>query len=242
MQDSKADILERLRREILPLQGFRNCGQITGRIDLGPINTAFHDGIFPTGAIHELLADSPENLAASIGFTMGIVSRIAGNSGVTIWIGSSINIFPPALLFYGIDPAKVIFIETKKEQDCLWAAEEALKCEGLSAVVFETAQFGFTASRRFQLAVEQSRVTGFALRRNIRNPGTTTSITRWKIEPMASVLQDQMPGVGFPRWKVELLKLRNGKPASWEIEYRQDKFHQVSHLRLMQQHRHKKTG
>jgi protein ImuA len=28
-----------------------------------------------------------------------------------------------------------------------------------------------------------------------------------------------MPGVGFPRWEVELLKVRNGEPGKWIIEW-----------------------
>jgi protein ImuA len=28
-----------------------------------------------------------------------------------------------------------------------------------------------------------------------------------------------MPGLGFARWNVELLKVRNGKPGSWQIEW-----------------------
>ncbi len=28
-----------------------------------------------------------------------------------------------------------------------------------------------------------------------------------------------MPGVGAPRWKVELLKVRNGLPGAWIVEW-----------------------
>ena len=97
--------------------------------------------------------------------------------------------------------------------------EEALKCDGLSAVIGEMQELSFTASRRLQLAVEQSRVTGFILRHNPRNLNTTACVTRWKITSLPSELADDMPGVGFPRWNVELLKIRNGKPGAWQIEW-----------------------
>lgn len=45
--------------------------------------------------------------------------------------------------------------------------EEALKCGGLAAVVGEVQDISFTASRRLQLAVEQSGVTGFESSRGL---------------------------------------------------------------------------
>ena len=36
---------------------------------------------------------------------------------------------------------------------------------------------------------------------------------------------DDIPGVGFMRWRVELLKVRNGKTGSWEIEWNEGSFH-----------------
>ena len=96
--------------------------------------------------------------------------------------------------------------------------EEALKCKGLSAVIGEMPELSFTTSRRLQLAVEQSQVTGFILRNNPKNINTTACVTRWKISSLPSQLAGGMPGVGFPRWNVALLKVRNGYPANWDIE------------------------
>ncbi len=97
--------------------------------------------------------------------------------------------------------------------------EEALKCEGLGAVVSEIQELNFKASRRLQLAVEQSHVTGFLLRDTARSFNTTACVTRWKVTPHPSDLPEGMPGVGFPRWKVELLKVRNGTPGNWIVEF-----------------------
>jgi len=105
--------------------------------------------------------------------------------------------------------------------------EEALKCEGLSAVIAEMQELSFVASRRLQLAVEQSRVSGFIHRNNPRNINTTACITRWQVSPLAAECEDDLPGVGFPRWKVSLLKVRNGTPGNWIIEYSGGKLRQV---------------
>jgi len=37
-----------------------------------------------------------------------------------------------------------------------------------------------------------------------------------------------MPGLGFPRWNIELLKVRNGQPGSWEMEWAADRFIEIS--------------
>jgi protein ImuA len=36
-----------------------------------------------------------------------------------------------------------------------------------------------------------------------------------------------MPGVGFPRWNVQLLKVRNGKPGAWQLEWEGGQFHHI---------------
>ena len=219
MAKSKADILAQLQKEILPLQGYKPAGGNIGfDAGLGIIKHSFPNALFPLGAIHEFFCNGIEDVSASCGFIAGIVSAIMERGGVSIWISSSQLIYPPALKTFGIDPDKIIFIFLKKEKEILWAMEEALKCEGLASVIAETPEISFTASRRFQLAVEQSRVTGFIVRCNPRNL-STTCVTRWKITPLPTLSEDGLPGVGFPRWKVELLKVRNGTPGVWQLEW-----------------------
>ena len=128
----------------------------------------------------------------------------------------------------------------QKEKEILWVMEEALKCEGLAAVIAETPEISFTASRRFQLAVEQSRVTGFIIRRNPKNLATAC-VTRWKISPLPSATEDGLPGVGFPRWNVELLKVRNGTPGKWQLEWA-GRFRHVSKLASITGEQQRKTG
>ncbi|WP_261387496.1 ImuA family protein [Chitinophaga pinensis] len=102
--------------------------------------------------------------------------------------------------------------------------EEALKCDGLAAVIAELPEIGFTQSRRLQLAVEQSKVTGFILRTSSRSVGTTASAARWQITPLPSAMENDMPGVGYPRWQIELLKVRNGRNGVWKMEWSEGRY------------------
>ncbi len=228
MHAAKSDIISSLKREILPLEGLGNKRSGTA-IDLGFefMKDAFAEGLFPLGAVHELISDGGEAASSTAGFTSGILARLMKNVGAAVWIGKSPILFPPALKTFGIAPDQVIFICLKKEKDILWAMEEALKCASLSAVIGEMTELSFTHSRRFQLAVEQSKTTGFILRNNPRILTPNSCIARWKIKPLPSISEDGLPGIGYPVWEVDLQKIRNGRPQSWSVEWRAGKFQEV---------------
>ena len=243
MTGSKADIIAQLQRDILPLQGFKPAlKNISLDAGLGPIKKAFPNASFPLGAIHEFISNNMEDATATSGFVAGLIAAIMRNNGALIWISASRTIFPPALKLFGISPDRIIFIDLQKEKEIMWAMEEALKCKGLSAVIGEMQELNFTASRRLQLAVEQSNVTGFILRRNPRSINTTACLTRWQITSAKSELTNDMPGVGFPRWDVELLKVRNGHPGKWQIEFAAGRFRHISKAAAIPLVQQKKTG
>ena len=139
--------------------------------------------------------------------------------GACLWISKSRKIFPAALKTFGVEPDNVIFVDVTREKDVLWVMEEALKCEGLAAVIAEVQEISFMESRRLQLAVERSKVTGFVLRTDANRISTTACVARWQITPIATELEAGMPGLGFPRWEVNLLRVRNGNPGSWKVEW-----------------------
>jgi protein ImuA len=226
----KSEIVARLQREILPLQGLSPVLKNTAlNTALGPIRYAFPNASFPLGAIHEFISTGMESAAATSGFVSGMLASMMEKNGIVIWISATRNIFPPALTTFGIAPDKIIFVDLKKEKEILWAMEESLKCNSVSGVIGEIKELSFTVSRRFQLAVEESGVTGFLLRRDPFQLETNACVSRWQITALPSQSLDGLPGVGFPRWKVALLKTRNGKTGSWEIEWAAGRFKHIYH-------------
>jgi protein ImuA len=223
----KADIITQLKKDILALQGFRPLLHQHSRIELGTINHSFPDSQFPLGVNHEFICNNNESLTASCGFIAGILSTLLKKGGAALWISSSHTIFPPALVSFGINPAQFIFIRLRNRNQILWTIEEALKCEGLTAVVGEPSFIDLAISRRLQLATEQSGVTGFLLRTKQQTLNTTACTCRWQIHPLQSETEDGLPGVGFPRLKVELLKVRSGRPGKWELEWNNERFNEV---------------
>jgi protein ImuA len=244
MSPSKKDIINQLQKEMLYLQGFKTpVGNIAIDAGLGPIAKAFPNHVFPTGAIHEFISTAAEQAAAASGFIAGLLATLMHGERVCVWISSSRTIFPPALIAFGVQPHQIIFIDGLKEKEALWVMEEALKYQGLAVVVGEIQEISFIASRRLQLAVEQSRVTGFLLRHNPRNVNTIACVSRWQITTLPSELEDDMPGVGFPRWNISLLKIRNGKPGSWQVEWSAGLFRQVAKaITALPQEQKRKAG
>jgi len=214
-------IIDQLQKQILHLQGNRQSADQPLALGLGPLETAFPGKTFPRGVIHELISYSSPEAVCTSGFLSVILSKLMQQNGCCFWISTQPrrSIFPPALAGFGITPERLFFIDAGKTKDTLWAIEEALKCNALSAVVGELSELSFHDSRRLQLAVEQSGVTGFIHRFRPKSENAVTCVSRWKIKPLASSLPGNMPGVGFPRWQVELLKVRNGKPASWQVQW-----------------------
>jgi protein ImuA len=242
MSPLKTDIIDRLRKDILWQQFKPIQGNELVNIELGAINQAFPNKRFPLAAVHEFCCTQTESVACTTGFIAGIISTLMRGGGATVWISASKDLFPPALVSFGIDPDKIVFVRLQKEKDRLWAMEEALGCQGLAAVVGEIPDLQFTASRRLQLAVEQSRVTGFIIRHTSRILQTTACVGRWKINSLSSALMDDLPGVGFPRWNVELIKIRNGRPGSWQVEWANGKFKTLSNIATLIPQQQKKTG
>lgn len=226
MLAAKKDIVNELQKKIHLLQGFAVPlqGRSAESLGLGPIEHAFPNAIFPRGTIHEFLSTTPEHAAATGGFVSGLVATLMQKDGACLWLSSSRTIFPPSLKAYGIAPHSIIFIDLDREKDVLWATEEALKCTGLAAVISDIREISFITSRRLQLAVEQSKVTGFIIRNNPKTISTNACAARWQITPLPSKGDEGLPGIGFPRWKVELLKVRNGNPGTWKLDWWGGKF------------------
>jgi len=125
-----------------------------------------------------------------------------------------------------------VLVRAPRDAEILWAMEEGLRTSGVAAVVGEVGALPAMASRRLQLAAERSGITAFLLRR-WRDGGQAAreralpnaATTRWRIAALPSRPLRNEPGVGHPRWRVELLRCRGGEPACWEVEVADATYH-----------------
>lgn len=173
------------------------------------------------GALHEVAGGGNGALdgAAAALFAAGILAR---THGPVLWCVSR-DLFAPALAQAGLHPDRVLCIDTRSDKEVLACMEEGLRHGGLAGVVGEVSRLAMTPSRRLQLAAETSGTLAIAIRR-WRRPAEaadfgqpTASTTRWRISALpASPLP--VPGVGRPRWLVELIRAKAGECAEFEVE------------------------
>ena len=220
----KKQILLNLKKEIVLQRFGAPKNKWLAAPSLYPFANAFPFHQFPLGCMHEFICPTNESFSASSAFVCGILSSLKQNKGTIIWISSSQKMFPPSFTTFGITPHNIIFINPDKPKDILYTTEEALRCKGISAVITDIRELTFKQSRRLQLATEQSRVTGFVLRNKPKLINTTACVSRWMITPAISSSYENLPGICFPSWNADLQKVRNGKPQSWKITWRDGHF------------------
>jgi protein ImuA len=198
-----------------------------------PFGVAAIDRVLPSGglargALHEILGASgdEEDGALAAAFVASILGRlIAAGDGMVLWCLPRLDLYGPGLAVHGLDPGRLVLVQAPRDAEILWAMEEGLCAPGIIAVVGEIGVLPAVASRRLQLAAERSGITALLLRR-WRDGGRAAreralpnaAVTRWRIAALPSQPPRGEPGVGRPRWRVELLRCRGGEPACWEVE------------------------
>lgn len=214
-------ILDELRQRIGRIAG---QGPATGgAIPFGVASIDRHlpSGGLALGALHEVIggADDLTHGASAALFIAGVIARL---KGPVLWCLRQRDLFAPGLAGAGLHPDRVIYAEAGNARTVLLVMEEGLRHRGLAGVVGELDRAGLTPSRRLQLAAEASNVPAFLLRRwqRLQDAGkaeATAAATRWRISAVPSPAYGAA-GVGRACWHLELLRCRNGGPASWIVE------------------------
>ena len=220
------DLLFTLRERVRRIE--RPAAAVHGVLpfSVAAIDRTLPGGGLARGAVHELvgMGGDEEDGALAAAFAAGILGRLK-TDGIVLWCLPRPDLYGPGLAALGLDPARLVLVRARRDADILWAMEEGLRATGVAAVVGEVGTFPAVASRRLQLAAERSGVTAFVLRRwrdgseaARERSLPNAAATRWRISALSSIPVRGEPGVGHPRWRVELLRCRGGKPACWEME------------------------
>jgi protein ImuA len=236
LQIVQTDRIEGLRARVARLE---RGGQVQAApvlpFGVPAIDCRLPGGGLALGALHEVSGFGPdeEDGAVPAAFVAGLCARLASAKPV-LWCESGAgDLYGPGLAACGLAPERLLVVRANHPQDLLWAMEEGLRSRGLAAVVGEIADLPGPASRRLQLAAENSGVTAFALRRyrwaaalpgknefcqtNPISRAPNAAVTRWLVSPLPSLVGDE-PGVGRPRWRLELWRARGAAPADWIVE------------------------
>jgi protein ImuA len=192
------------------------------------------DGAAAAGFAAGILARLGPHPVAAIGVGPSSAAVRDRIKGVVLWCLKRPDLYGPGLMAHGLDPARLMLVTASRDDEILWALEEGLRtgpASGLAAVVGEIGRLPMVAGRRLQLAAERSGVTALIVRRwrNAEEAAAerarpSAALTRWRIASLpAAALADEFgadePGIGRPRWRVELLRCRGGgAPGAWNVE------------------------
>jgi protein ImuA len=216
---NRAAVMAELRR-LMPRMGEQRKALPFG---LAAIDSHLPDGGLPCGALHEIVPAAESCIAAAFGFIAAILGRLAYP---LLFVIPAYGLRPyrphgrlhgHGLNALGLDPARLILVETAHRKETLWAMEEAVRSAAPAAVAGVIDTLDLKLSQRLHLAATDAGLPLFLLR-----PAPTlessAAATRWRIGT-AKAARDRFGLVTQPRWHLQLDRCRNGRPGEWVVEY-----------------------
>jgi protein ImuA len=228
------DLREKIRR-LERAHSAQRAGRQAVSLGVPAIDALLPSNGLLTGALHEIEAGpAPSGRVAShdgaaLGFSAHLLGRFGTlrPNGTLLWcrrpFGASDA--PPyaAALATWFDPARLLMVTVRRDEDLFWAMEEGLRCPGMAAVLGETRATDPTAGRRLSLAAEKSGVPALLLRGQPAPPQSVCT-TRWRVASAATHSTPGLNDVGASRWRTELRRNRFGVPSvsetpAWLLEW-----------------------
>lgn len=166
--------------------------------------------------VHEICGASRLALAAMV---------MELSEGPVLWVFPGWfngRIFPDGMRDFA-DPARLVFARTRRPEDILWTAEEALRSGAVPLVVAEVAAIpALTPVRRLNLAAEAGaeaahhwgRLAPLGLLLTPGEGGAAGVESRWRMvpAPSGSTLIERRQA-----WRMERLRARDAGPAAWAV-------------------------
>ncbi|HEV7293205.1 MAG TPA: hypothetical protein VGN79_12890 [Devosia sp.] len=169
------------------------------------------------GLLQEIFTDERRNAGASLGFALAQARHLLTSQRPAILYlqlakdSQELGLpYGPGLLTFGFDPDALILVRPATMVELLWAAEEAISCSAVAAVIADIGKhhklLDFTASRRLSLRAAGSGSSVFMLRYGTDREATAAQL-RWRLSPSRSGRHRFDPLAPGPlRWEAQLEK------------------------------------
>lgn len=113
----------------------------------------------------------------------------------------------------GLDPSRLLIVETARAGDALNAIEESLRAQSLAVVIGVVEEAELTPARRLSLAAGETATPCLLVTHPASEPAGATA-TRWRVKRIASAAQSFEPRApGAPRFSIALERCR-ARPES----------------------------
>jgi protein ImuA len=189
---------------------------------LAAIDSHLPQGGLAAGALHEVVPQAEGAIAAALGFIAAVMARLLGARPL-------IFVMPPyglrrcgrphghGLSTLGLDPRRLILVDTAHRKEALWAMEEALRSAAPQAVAGVIDKLDLKTSQRLHLAATDAGLP-LLLLRPAQTLEASAAATRWRVGT-AEAARDRFGLFAQPRWHLSLERVRNGRPGEWVVEY-----------------------
>jgi protein ImuA len=236
---NRTAVAQELRRLLPKIEGFRATKSFP--VGLAAIDRYLPQGGLACGALHEIVPGAGATPAA-FGFVVALLARLCATPPREkgLGVGKVFFVVPTyglrdygrphghGLRALGLDPRRLIVIETAHRRDTLWAMEEALRSRAPAAVAGVIDKLDLKTSQRLQLAATDSGLPLFLLRPaapTLPSPACgggwgegSAAATRWRIGT-APAARDRFGLIERSRWQLRLERCRNGRAGEWMVEY-----------------------
>ncbi len=214
---SRAAVMHELRR-LLPTSGSFHHALPFG---LAALDDSLPDGGLACSALHEVVPASEAALPAAFGFIVAVLARMGSERIIFVLPAYGRRqhgrLSGHGLNSLGLDPARLILVETAHRKETLWAVAEALRSTAPQAVVGMIDRLDLKISQKLQFAAADAGLPLLLLR-----PAPTleasAATTRWRVGT-AEAARDRFGMHARPRWHLQLERARNGRPGEWVVEY-----------------------
>lgn len=244
----RADQVGALRERIARIEGDGSVApsfgrKATAKVALGragrelALDHALGGGL-ARGTLNEVVATAAGDAGAASGFALALAARFAadapGPRAPVVWVMEDAARaeggapYAPGLAAHGLDPARLLCVRAKGGADALWAAEEALRCRAVAAVVIDlwrTRSYDLVASRRLLLAAAAGGAPAILVPAGA--PGVAPSSAAQVRFAVAAAggrgiaMAPRLPIPGRAAWAVRLARIRAGPagiPAGFDWE------------------------
>ena len=150
---NRAAIMEELRRLMPGAEGLRT----TLSLGLPTIDSCLPQGGLACGALHEIVPAGERCTAAAFGFIAALLTRLPQTRRFVFVLPAYGQrhygrLSGHGLSALGLDPARIILVETSHRTQTLWAMEEALRSGAPAAVSGIIDKLDLKLSQRLHLA------------------------------------------------------------------------------------------
>jgi hypothetical protein len=119
-------------------------------------------GGWPVGAITELMPETQG--IGELSLLLPALGKLSRAGRYLVWIAPPCLPYPPALAQHGLVLHRLVLVQAHDAQAVLWAAEQALRCPAVGAVLAWPAALDERRVRRLQLAAETGGSCGLLYR------------------------------------------------------------------------------